>query len=168
MAQGNADNLARWRAIAQAQHRRAHRWRADPTILPVEDGSRGGGWRRGRPGLADYPAGTYPACSLHGAMIAVGGEYWRCLIEGCNCGARKVPEDSPEALYMVIRAGTTERLHHPACRFAAKAHENAQRVTLAQWEASLGAPAPGRLYALCMRCQPRLSSAVQRRALPRA
>jgi hypothetical protein len=76
-----------WREHEQAQRCHAWRWRPDPTVVPI-DGARGSGLRRGEPGLADFPAGSYPACSRHGAMTAVGGEIWRCLIEGCNTGGR--------------------------------------------------------------------------------
>lgn len=62
-------------------------WRPDPHVNPLSGGARGDGFRRGKVGIADFIAGTYPACSLHGAMNAVGGDKWRCLVEGCNAGA---------------------------------------------------------------------------------
>jgi hypothetical protein len=81
-----------WRARAQEAFRRAHNWREHPTVVPLRDGERGSGWRRGEVGLADYPAGSYPSCSRHGAMISIGNSYWRCLVEGCNAGAEWQPE----------------------------------------------------------------------------
>lgn len=40
---------------------------------------------QGEPGIADFSAGTYPACSLHGAMNRVSRrQMWRCL--QCNIG----------------------------------------------------------------------------------
>lgn len=61
-------------------------WRLDDRIAPLE-GARGEAVCRGEVGVADFPAGTYPACSLHGALAAVGQGKWRCLVEGCNAGA---------------------------------------------------------------------------------
>lgn len=62
-------------------------WRADPRVT-VLDGARGEPVRRGEVGVADFSAGVYPACSYHGALIAIGGGKWRCLVEGCNAGAQ--------------------------------------------------------------------------------
>jgi len=40
---------------------------------------------QGTPGIADFSAGIYPACSLHGAMNRVSSaQMWRCL--QCNIG----------------------------------------------------------------------------------
>ena len=64
-------------------------WRTDPSVVALDEGSRGSGANRGEVGLGDFIAGTYPACSRHGAMNRVGREpsIWRCLAEGCNAGA---------------------------------------------------------------------------------
>ncbi len=65
-------------------------WKESPRVIPLEDGARGEGFRRGRVGIAFFPAGFYPACSLHGALSALGGVgsmKWRCMVEGCNAGA---------------------------------------------------------------------------------
>lgn len=42
---------------------------------------------QGNVGIADFIAGTYPACSNHGAMnrVASHSQVWRCL--NCNVGA---------------------------------------------------------------------------------
>jgi hypothetical protein len=42
-------------------------------------------------GIAEFTAGTYPACSLHGAMnkVASDAEIWRCL--QCNIGCELTP-----------------------------------------------------------------------------
>lgn len=61
-------------------------------VIPLEDGARGSGERRGEAGIAYHPLadGYYPTCSLHGAMVAIGGGEddmkWRCLVTGCNVG----------------------------------------------------------------------------------
>lgn len=40
---------------------------------------------QGITGIADFSAGTYPACSFHGAMNRVStAQMWRCL--QCNIG----------------------------------------------------------------------------------
>ena len=45
---------------------------------------------QGEYGLADFPAGTYPACSKHGAMNRVApAPLWRCLT--CNIGCEVAP-----------------------------------------------------------------------------
>lgn len=64
-------------------------WRLDTSVRPLEEGTRGHGERRGRVGLAEFKAGWYPACSLHGSLIRVGKEpaIWRCFVRGCNAGA---------------------------------------------------------------------------------
>lgn len=64
-------------------------WRVDAAVVPLEDGARGAGERRGESGIATFPAGDYPACSLHGAMNRLGRDrsIWRCLVDGCNTGA---------------------------------------------------------------------------------
>lgn len=59
-------------------------WRPLPREL--EGGGRGSGANAGEPGLAEYECGTYPACSIHGAMTAIGGGKWRCLAPECNIG----------------------------------------------------------------------------------
>ena len=58
-------------------------------ITPITEGTRGSGENQGVIGMADLPAGRYPACSLHGAMnrMRQGDNVWRCLREGCNAGA---------------------------------------------------------------------------------
>lgn len=68
-------------------------WRTSPTLVPLE-GARGAGERQGEFGLADFPAGTYPSCSLHGAMnrVSVNNDLWRCLTEGCNVGCERRPK----------------------------------------------------------------------------
>lgn len=65
-------------------------WRRDPSLSPLE-GARGAGERQGEFGLGDFPAGTYPACSLHGAMnrVSTKNRLWRCLTEGCNVGCEQ-------------------------------------------------------------------------------
>lgn len=67
-------------------------WVTDPSVVPLAEGERGAGERRGEVGLATFPAGDYPACSKHGAMNCLGRErsIWRCLVEGCNAGAEWV------------------------------------------------------------------------------
>jgi hypothetical protein len=68
-------------------------WHANPFLVELEEGTRGGGERRGEVGLAQFSAGWYPACSLHGAMNRMGREQpavWRCLAFGCNVGTRCV------------------------------------------------------------------------------
>lgn len=68
-------------------------WRRSITVQPLE-GRRGSGRYAGAIGLASFPAGTYPSCSHHGAMVCVKGatvevaSYWRCLVEGCNIGCQ--------------------------------------------------------------------------------
>lgn len=66
-------------------------WRESwqPIGVTELEGSRGAGVRRGEIGVADFPAGIYPACSNHGAMNRVSKDksYWRCMVEGCNAGA---------------------------------------------------------------------------------
>lgn len=64
-------------------------WRSDASVTLLSEGSRGSGERRGDPGLGDFSAGVYPACSRHGAMNRVGVDpsLWRCLADGCNVGA---------------------------------------------------------------------------------
>ena len=68
-------------------------WSPSERLLPL-DGARGDGSIAGEIGMARFPAGTYPACSRHGAMNRVGGKnnYWRCLVHGCNVGAELTPE----------------------------------------------------------------------------
>lgn len=66
-------------------------WTESFLIAPLE-GRRGAGGRAGSIGIADFPAGRYPACSEHGAMNCVRRRIereslWRCLVEGCNVGA---------------------------------------------------------------------------------
>lgn len=41
---------------------------------------------QGKAGIADFSAGCYPACSIHGAMnkVSKDANLWRCLI--CNIG----------------------------------------------------------------------------------
>lgn len=69
-------------------------WHASSSLSKLE-GRRGAGERAGEFGLATFPAGEYPACSEHGALICVRGRsrsedggtsLWRCLVEGCNIG----------------------------------------------------------------------------------
>lgn len=38
-------------------------------------------------GLADFPAGTYPACQVHGAMLRVAQtpRWYRCIACGASC-----------------------------------------------------------------------------------
>lgn len=64
-------------------------WRSHPLVEPLTEGTRGDGAHRGEVGVADFPAGVYPACSLHGALIRVGADpaIWRCLVHSCNAGA---------------------------------------------------------------------------------
>lgn len=65
-------------------------WRTSNRVRPLEGGDRGTGSRRGEPGEATFLAGVYPACSLHGALTALGGVgtmKWRCLVPDCNAGA---------------------------------------------------------------------------------
>jgi hypothetical protein len=65
-------------------------WRTDPSVEPLLEGTRGDTTEhRGEVGLADFPAGTYPACSRHGALIRVGKDpkIWRCMFHNCNVGA---------------------------------------------------------------------------------
>lgn len=66
-------------------------WRLYPAAVPLgltiaKEG-------QGTVGVADFKAGTYPACSHHGAMNRVAPvEIWRCL--HCNIGcefALRVP-----------------------------------------------------------------------------
>ena len=70
-------------------------WRgtwAPSTRLTKLEGRRGSGEAAGEFGEATFPAGTYPACSEHGAMNCVKrGEpsLWRCLADGCNIGAER-------------------------------------------------------------------------------
>lgn len=63
-------------------------WRHSPLVVPLEEGTRGAGERRGEAGVAEFVAGTYPACSLHGALNRLGKDrgIWRCMVEGCNAG----------------------------------------------------------------------------------
>ncbi len=63
-------------------------WTADRRVRPLTDGTRGSGVRRGDVGVAHFSAGVYPACSLHGALTAIGSDKWRCLVPGCNAGAQ--------------------------------------------------------------------------------
>jgi hypothetical protein len=59
-------------------------WRPDGAQVPLglSTALRVG---HGQPGLAEFPAGTYPACSVHGAMNRVSrAQMWRCL--ECNIG----------------------------------------------------------------------------------
>ena len=56
----------------------------------LEDGARGSGERRGEATVRQYAGGEfYPACTLHGAMNAIGGGKWRCLAPGCNIGVER-------------------------------------------------------------------------------
>ncbi len=62
----------------------ASTWRADSTqtLLGLSTARR---VDHGEPGVADFAAGTYPACSRHGAMNRVSRQQmWRCL--ECNIG----------------------------------------------------------------------------------
>jgi len=61
-------------------------FRTHKLATPLTEGTRGTGGRQGEPGIADFMAGTYPACSKHGALISIGGNKWRCLVSGCNVG----------------------------------------------------------------------------------
>jgi hypothetical protein len=62
-------------------------WRPDSRVVALADGARGMQVRAGVVGVGDFPAGVYPACSRHGALVAVGRGTWRCLVDGCNAGA---------------------------------------------------------------------------------
>jgi hypothetical protein len=68
-------------------------WRTDPAVVPLLDGTRGSMSQAGQVGLAEFPAGTYPACSRHGALICVSRRdgIWRCLTMECNIGAEVAP-----------------------------------------------------------------------------
>jgi hypothetical protein len=58
-------------------------WRLNPDAKPLGNTLTKAG--QGEYGLADFPAGTYPACSVHGAMNKVApAPLWRCL--ACNIG----------------------------------------------------------------------------------
>lgn len=63
-------------------------WRPDQLVRPLVDGARGSGERAGSVGVAHFTPGLYPACSRHGALTAIGGGKWRCLVVGCNAGAQ--------------------------------------------------------------------------------
>jgi hypothetical protein len=145
-----------WRRRTQKRFQRAHHWRPDPSVVAA-DGARGGGWRRGEVGLADYPPGSYPSCSLHGAMVAVGGEYWRCLIEGCNTGARWNPDPDAAKVYVVVKpALRTHRLHKNGCG-AVRATSRPTQISLAEWQQMSGPEArAGHAYLLCSRCTPQV------------
>ena len=65
----------------------AQRAHAERTLRPLEDGSRGTGEHAGILTMRKYTPGWYPACTRHGALVAVGGGKWRCLTPGCNIGA---------------------------------------------------------------------------------
>jgi len=45
---------------------------------------------QGISGTADFLAGNYPACSIHGAMnkVSANAELWRCLM--CNIGVELI------------------------------------------------------------------------------
>lgn len=67
------------------------KWMGTEFVEPLE-GRRGAGENAGEIGVGQFPAGTYPSCSNHGAMVCVrgcdedGDSLWRCLVEGCNIG----------------------------------------------------------------------------------
>lgn len=71
-------------------------WREDASVVALEEGTRGDGADRGAVGVAEFPAGTYPACSRHGALIRVGVDpaIWRCLVHSCNAGAMTHGEET--------------------------------------------------------------------------
>jgi hypothetical protein len=68
-------------------------WRSDARVELFLEGTRGTMTEAGEVGLADFIAGTYPACSRHGAMtcLSVRHHLWRCLAEECNIGAKVDP-----------------------------------------------------------------------------
>lgn len=62
---------------------------AELVALPEEGNRVKPGYLVGhRFGLQTFPAGTYPSCSRHGAMLKVSIEtdWWRCAEPGCNIG----------------------------------------------------------------------------------
>jgi hypothetical protein len=67
-------------------------WRPDPAVVPLGRGPTETGPDYAQPvGLADFPAGTYPACKVHGALLrmsqgdGVRPPVWRC--DACGAGA---------------------------------------------------------------------------------
>lgn len=54
--------------------------------IKVLENRRGGGTRAGDVTVRKYAGRYYPACTNHGAMSAVGGNIWRCLVTACNVG----------------------------------------------------------------------------------
>lgn len=58
-------------------------------LTVLEDGARGSGARRGEVTVRRWAGAYYPACTIHGAMNAIGGDKWRCLAPGCNIGCRR-------------------------------------------------------------------------------
>lgn len=58
-------------------------FRLDPRQVPLGLTIEKSG--QGKSGIADFMGGTYPACSIHGAMNRVSfAQMWRCL--RCNIG----------------------------------------------------------------------------------
>lgn len=67
-------------------------WRLDPAVVPPERGrTETGPDYSCRVGLGDFPAGTYPACEVHGALLCMTPPHpdkpqiWRC--DACGAGA---------------------------------------------------------------------------------
>ncbi len=63
-------------------------WRESVEVRPIDVADRDG--TVGRVGLADFVAGTYPACEFHGALLCMTprserAQVWRC--DGCGAGA---------------------------------------------------------------------------------
>jgi hypothetical protein len=64
-------------------------WHHSDSVVPLTEGARGEGSRRGEVGVAMFRAGEYPACSRHGALTALNAEgIWRCTVRDCNVGAQ--------------------------------------------------------------------------------
>lgn len=64
-------------------------WHRSGRVDPLTEGERGDGSRRGEVGVATFPAGEYPSCSRHGALMALSATgVWRCMAHGCNAGAQ--------------------------------------------------------------------------------
>lgn len=66
-------------------------WQTDPSVTIIERGrTETGPDHRNPVGLAEFPAGTYPACKAHGALLCMTPQQpdrpqvWRC--DSCHTG----------------------------------------------------------------------------------
>lgn len=75
--------MARGLRLLSSQEMIMNNFRNDSAQIPL--GNTLSKLGQGIPGIADFSAGTYPACSIHGAMNRVSpAQMWRCL--QCNIG----------------------------------------------------------------------------------